>query len=96
MDLEWMYNIILDSESAFWVEIEGIKCVSSGHNVTQDKSSPKTKILPHEYFGSSKVIDDLEKFKSELEPESKIIVLENYIIQRSVKTGLICGIKKNN
>jgi hypothetical protein len=66
MDLEWMYNIVLDSQSAYWVEIEGFKCVSLGHNITQNQATEETKNLVHDYFGSSKVIKDLEQFQWDL------------------------------
>lgn len=88
IDINYMYNIVL--ESGFWIEIEGFKCISLGHNLTQFDSS--NQILSHDYFGSSKVIDDLEKFK--VNCDDKIIVLEDFIVLRSNVTNLVCAIKK--
>jgi len=85
MKLDYMYNIVLDSQSAYWVEIEGFKCVSLGHNQTQTT-------LAHEYFGSPKVIKDIEQFKSE--PNDKVITLNNFAVLRDSRTNLVCGIVK--
>jgi hypothetical protein len=89
-DLDYMYNIVLDSDSAYWVEIEGFKCVSLGHNIT--KTDSETDFLVHDYFGSHKIIRDLEKFKSN--PNDKIIELDNFMVFRDSKTNLVCEIRK--
>jgi len=88
LDLDWMYNIVL--ESGYWIEIEGYKCVSLGHNITD--STSETEVLVHDYFGSSKVITDLEKFK--VNKDNKIIILDNFVVSRNNVTGLVCGINK--
>ena len=88
IELEWMYNIVL--ESGYWVEIEDFKCVSLGHNITQH--SFENEIILHDYFGSNKVISDLEKFKTN--SYDKIIILDNFVVLRDSNTNLVRGINK--
>jgi hypothetical protein len=87
-----MYNIVL--ESGYWVEIEGIRCVSLGHQLTEFNSS--NIILKHDYFGTLKVIEDLEDFSRAtclMPTVPKIIRIFDYEIQRDNKTNLVIGIK---
>lgn len=87
-DLDYMYNIVL--ENGYWIEIEGVRCVSLGHGLTTfDKYNS---ILSHDYFGTDKVINDIEKFK--VNSDDKIIKLENYNIIRDINTNLVCNIIK--
>lgn len=91
-ELDYIYNIVL--ESSFWFEIEGIRCVSLGHQLTEFNSS--NQILKHDYFGTSKVIEDLEDFsRSTCQTSSipKIIRIFDYEIQRDNQTNLVIGIK---
>lgn len=91
-NMDCMYNIVL--ESGYWVEIEGIRCVSLGHQLTEFDTS--NKILEHDYFGTSKVIEDLEDFSRAtcLMPNvPKIIRIFDYEIQRDNQTNLVIGIK---
>lgn len=90
-----MYNIIL--ESGFWVEIEGFKCVSLGHQLNEFDQS--NQILKHDYFGTQKVIKDLEDFSliTCLKPTiPKIIHIYDYIVLRDDLTNLVIGIKPNS
>ena len=48
--------------------IEGIQCVSLGH-------SYKGKVVEHDYFGSEKIINDLQKIKGW---EKGAVVLEEH------------------
>lgn len=87
-----MYNIVL--ESGYWVEIEGVRCVSLGHQLTEFNSS--NMILKHDYFGTYKVIKDLEDFSRAtcLMPSiPKIIHIFDYEIMRDEQTNLVIGIK---
>jgi hypothetical protein len=89
--LDYMYNIVL--ESGFWVEIEGFKCVTLGHGLTKFNSS--NKILKHDYFGTNKVIHDLEEFSKAIRltsVESKIIRIYDYVVLRDSETNLVAGI----
>lgn len=91
-ELDYIYNIVL--ESGFWFEIEGIRCVSLGHQLTEFNSF--NQILKHDYFGTSKVIEDLEDFsRSTCQTSSipKIIRIFDYEIQRDNQTNLVIGIK---
>jgi len=90
--MNYMYNIVL--ESGYWVEIEGIRCVSLGHQLTEFNSS--NQILKHDYFGTLKVIDDLEDFSRAtclMPTVPKIIRIFDYEIQRDNQTNLVIGIK---
>ena len=89
-----MYNIVL--ESGHWVEIEGFRCVSLGHQLENFDST--NHILKHDYFGTNKVIDDLENFSKAtcLMPSvPKIIRLFDYVVLRDNLTNLVVGIKPN-
>ena len=88
-DMEYMYNIVL--ESGFWIEIEGFNCVSLGHGLTLFNST--NTILFHDFFGTQKVINDIEQFK--INNDDKIIILENYKIIRDSNTNLVIKIEKN-
>lgn len=97
IEITHMYNIIL--ESGFWVEIEGIKCVSLGHQL--DSFDSNNKILSHDYFGTHKVIEDLENFsritcQSADKSVNKIIRVYNYETLRDPLTNLVIGIKPKN
>jgi hypothetical protein len=92
LDLTLMYNIVL--ESGHWVEIEGFKCVSLAHGLTNFDLS--NQILKHDYFGTNKVIEDLENFScldSIIKTIPKIIRIFNYETIRDPLTNLVIGIK---
>lgn len=90
ISMNYMYNIVL--ESGYWIEINGIKCVSLGHQL--ELFDETNKILDHDYFGTTKVIDDLEMFETD-ENNTKIINVHNYTVLRDAKTKLVCGILQN-
>ena len=84
--IKWLYNIVL--ETGHYICVDGFQCVSMGHNLLEFDST--TKILEHSYYGTNKVITDLEAFKDNLQ----IITLrDNFVIDRD-STGLVCGIRK--
>ena len=84
--IKWLYNIVL--ETGHYICVDGFQCVSMGHNLLEFDST--TKILEHSYYGTNKVITDLEAFKDNLQ----IITLrDNFVIDRDL-TGLVCGIRK--
>jgi hypothetical protein len=86
-NMDYMYNIVL--ESGYWVNIEGFKCVTLGHNLKNFDST--NMILNHDYFGTQQVIDDIEQFKVD---SNKIITLDNYNIIRSVQTNRVIKTEK--
>ena len=84
--IKWLYNIVL--ETGHYICVDGFQCVSMGHNLLEFDST--TKILEHSYYGTNKVITDLEAFKDNLQ----IITLrDNFVIDRD-SAGLVCGICK--
>jgi hypothetical protein len=84
--IKWLYNIVL--ETGHYICVDGFQCVSMGHNLLEFDST--TKILEHSYYGTNKVITDLEAFKD----NTQIITLrDNFVIDRD-STGLVCGIRK--
>jgi hypothetical protein len=92
-EMNSMYNIVL--ESGYWVEIEGYKCVSLGHQLEHFDST--NKILKHDYFGTNKVIEDLEGFYNTsclTQTIPKIIHLSDYLVLRDELTNLVMGIKQ--
>ena len=55
-DCEYVYNLILDTNHT--ISINSIICVTLGHNISDNF------VVSHNYFGTKKVIDDLEKFET--------------------------------
>lgn len=82
--IDYLYNIVL--EDGYYVCINDIKCVTMGHNLTNFDSS--NMILKHPYYGTNKVIEDLEAFKVGSE---QVITLDNYVLVRD-SNKLICKI----
>jgi hypothetical protein len=92
ISLSHMYNIVL--ESGHWVNIEGFKCVSLAHGLTN--FDPSNQILKHDYFGTNKIIQDLENFSLQtcsVPKNSKIITIKDYNTIRDPVTNLVIGIK---
>jgi Mg-chelatase subunit ChlD len=108
-NMNCMYNIVLETGLSephknycetknfirgYWVEIEGFKCVSLGHQLTHFDNSKQ--ILKHDYFGTQKVIEDLEEFSRItclIPTVPKIIRIYDYTILRDNLTNLVIGIK---
>ena len=85
--IKWLYNIVL--KTGHYICVDGFQCVSMGHNLLEFDST--TKILEHSYYGTNKVITDLEAFKDEY---TQIITLrDNFVIDRD-SAGLVCRIRK--
>jgi hypothetical protein len=87
-----MYNIVL--ESGHWVDIEGFKCVSLAHGLIDFDHS--NQILKHDYFGTNKIIQDLENFSLQtclMPTVPKIIRIFDYETIRDPVTNLVIGIK---
>ncbi len=85
--LDYVYNIVLESGHYFW--IEGFKCVSMGHDITVYDDT--NKILEHPYYGSSKVVQDIEQFAKSSDPNPKIITMNNWSLIRD-ENDLVCKI----
>ena len=84
MHIEYFYNIVL--EDGYYVWINNIMCVSMGHSVSV--FDEHNKILEHPYYGTKKVIEDLESFRVGSE---KVITINNYKLKRD-SNNLICAI----
>lgn len=81
---EAVYNFVLSQGHV--MTIEGVECVTLGHNFTED-------VVSHAYFGSERVVKDLQKMKGW---ESGLVVLnpalckDNKCMIRD-KDGKVCG-----
>jgi uncharacterized protein YegL len=76
-----VYNLILDNGHT--VFIEGIECVTLGHNFEGE-------VIGHNYFGSQKVINDLKKFPGW---NNGFIAIPSHYTRRDKETGVINGLK---
>ena len=76
VDMPYVYSLVLDNST--YAYIEGVKCVSMAHNITQFDDS--NIVLKHPYYGTSAVITDLEMFK--LSDDSKMVLLDEYVFER--------------
>lgn len=87
-NISCMYNIVL--ENGYWIEIENYRCVSLGHNLLEYDDD--NRILEHDFFGTSKVIEDIEKYGLFDKNNSKIVVLNDNVVKRNIKTGRVISI----
>jgi hypothetical protein len=80
-----VYNLVLDNPSVNnRIMSAKYPCITLGHNILDDP------FASHEYLGTNKIIEDLDKIKKNI--DGKIYIeSENFI--RDMETGLICGIK---
>ena len=87
--LDYEYNIVLEQNQpypTYSVIIENIECVTMGHCI--DNFNDRNQILEHEYYGTQRVVNDIERFANN---NSKIVIIENYQLMRG-NDNLICGI----
>lgn len=77
---DYMYDFIL--EDIHTIEVNGIACVTLGHNFVDD-------VVRHEYLGSDKVVDDINK----LSINGYVNITQKYFT-RDETTKQINGIKK--
>ncbi|CAF0863175.1 unnamed protein product [Didymodactylos carnosus] len=77
-----VFNLILDSGHI--ALINGIECVTLGHGF-------KEEVVAHEYYGTTKVLDDLREFDDF--DEGHVMIKRQYI-KRDPKTGLVHGMQR--
>ena len=84
IECSYIYSIALENGNK--VYINKIPCITLGHNIKNDK------IAEHPYFGTNKIIEDLEErsFKN-----SKIITLPVLPMLKNLETNLISSIIPN-
>lgn len=92
LNMDCMYNIVLESEH--WVNIENYRCITLGHGLKEFNTN--NHILQHEYFGTNKVIDNIEKYGSFCQTNNKIVILNNNNVYRDVKTNLVVSMAQND
>ncbi|KAL9645704.1 hypothetical protein ABK040_003436 [Willaertia magna] len=81
--LDYVYNFVMDSEHV--VTINGIECITLGHGLVDDE------VIKHEYFGTGKVLKDLELMEGW---NNGFVFMEKYTIRRNPNNGLICSISQ--
>ena len=81
MNCDAVYNFILSGGHS--VEVNGINCVTFGHNFKGQK-------VEHKYFGSKMIIEDLKKIEG-FENGSVSIEMDSFV--RDGVSGSTCGIK---
>ncbi len=79
VNVKYVYNVVLENYHV--IELNLTKCITLGHNYKFDN-------LQHPYFGSNKIIEDLEKF-TEFN-KSGYIEINSNSIQKDTHTNLIC------
>lgn len=80
--LDWIYNIVLEKGIAIF--INNIPVITLGHNLTQNQ------VVKHPYYGTNKVVDDLEKMCGH---STGIIILDKPVIERT--NGLVSKLFNN-
>lgn len=77
---KYIYSIALDNENANSVFINGIECISLGHNIIDDD------IAKHPFFGSQEIIEKLKLMDGF---DQKRVILPPNPLLRNTKTQLI-------
>ncbi|CAF4825692.1 unnamed protein product [Rotaria sp. Silwood1] len=80
---EAVYNFALDQGHT--VLVNDVECVTLGHGFQED-------IVRHAYYGSQRVIKDLEKLNMQ-QKNGGIIEISEEMLQRKNKTGLVNGLQ---
>ncbi|CAF3085846.1 unnamed protein product [Rotaria socialis] len=80
---EAVYNFALDRGHT--VLVNDFECVTLGHGFQED-------VVRHAYYGSERVIKDLEKFNMQ-QNNGGIIEISDKMLQRKNKTGLVKGLQ---
>jgi uncharacterized protein YegL len=81
-DCEYVYNLVLDTNHT--VNIDSTICVTLGHNISENF------VVSHNYFGTNKVINDLEKFETY---NDGIVVLDKNNFVRCPNTNRVIKIQ---
>jgi hypothetical protein len=81
-ECEYVYNLVLDSNHT--VNIDSTICVTLGHNISENF------VVSHNYFGTNKVINDLEKFERY---NDGIVVLDKNNFVRCSNTNRVIKIQ---
>lgn len=83
IECDYIYDFVVDAEHV--INIAGFECVTWGHNYKGD-------VIEHPYFGSEKVIEDLQTFNGW---KNGLVTLDCLSINRSQLNGLITGFSRN-
>ncbi|CAF2321511.1 unnamed protein product [Rotaria sp. Silwood2] len=80
---EAKYNFVLDKDHT--VLVNDVECVTLGHGFKED-------VVRHSYYGSQKVINDLQRLNLEQNNGGFIEITEKMLV-RNIKTGLVNGLQ---
>jgi len=84
-----VYNLVLESGQRHnAVIMDGIESITLGHGITNNVT------LQHSYFGTDKVVSDLERMEGGNGWKSGHIVLRESDVRRDAATGYICHISE--
>ena len=80
---DFMFNVALDRGHTLLVS--GIPCVTLGHGFQED-------IVRHPYYGSERVLLDLQRLDHEQNKEGMIEISEDALVRNKV-TSLVSGLR---
>ncbi|CAF0759140.1 unnamed protein product [Rotaria sp. Silwood1] len=80
---EAVYNFVLDQGHT--VLVNNVECVTLGHGLKED-------VVRHSYYGSEKVINDLQRLDLE-QNNGGFIEINGKMLVRNRKTGLVTGLQ---
>jgi hypothetical protein len=83
IEVDAVYNLLLEPTTTPWVEIEGVRFITLAHNITDDS------LLSHNFLGTNAIIIDCMKLVGW---EEGYVVIRLSQICRDPATGYICGI----
>lgn len=78
-----VYNFVLDHGHTMFVN--DVECVTLGHGFQED-------VVRHAYYGSQRVVKDLERLNAE-QNNGRIIEINEGALVRSKKTGIVKGLQ---
>lgn len=80
--IEYVYSFGIENSPSLYVN--NTEIIGLNHGIENDE------VVTHPYFGTNKVIDDIERLGTN---NNGHCIIEQWQIKRDSKTGLICGIE---
>lgn len=84
VETDAVYNLLLEACDTPWVEVNGVRCITLGHNIRGDS------IAEHPFFGNRAAVEDAYSKLPGWEEGRVTVRCEQFI--RDPTTGYVCGI----
>jgi len=81
VEMEWVYNFVLSAGHV--MKVGGVECCTLGHGMRENV------VIEHEYFGTTKVVDDLRRQKGW---GRGVVMMEAGAVSRDPESNLVTGL----